>query len=125
MWLSTVSVPPRLPPICAWVRGVWTPFATPIPLPPEIELLEEPQAASPSASAPATTAVASCLVGLIAASPLCRWNIEVHRAALGLSASCRPSPSRLKASTVSSSASPGKVMYHQAVLKIGVAAAII
>src|SRR5437764_10733264 len=44
---------------------------------------------------------------------------------LGLSASSRPSPTRLNASTVSSSATPGKTMYHHAVLKIGVASEII
>src|SRR5207244_1918411 len=49
----------------------------------------------------------------------------VHRPRLGLRASWRPSPRRLKASTVSSSATPGKTMYHQALSKMEVASAII
>src|ERR1700733_15208672 len=46
-------------------------------------------------------------------------------APLGLSASSRPSPTRLNASTVSNSAVPGKTMYHHAVLKIWEASEII
>ena len=48
-------------------------------------------------------------------------SIDQLSAALGCSASCRPSPTRLKASTVSSRATPGKSMYHHAVSKIDVA----
>ena len=44
---------------------------------------------------------------------------------VGLSASWSPSPTRLNASTVSSSATPGKTMYHHAVSKIAEASAII
>src|SRR5262249_18460982 len=48
-----------------------------------------------------------------------------ERPAFGLSASCRPSPTRLNASTVSTRATPGKTMYHQAVSKTPLADAII
>src|SRR5215218_499114 len=48
-----------------------------------------------------------------------------HRSALGSSASRSPSPSRLNASTVSSSAAPGKTMYHHCVSKLSEASAII
>ena len=43
----------------------------------------------------------------------------------GSSASRTPSPRRLKASTVRNEGGPGEAKYHQAVLKIGVASAII
>ena len=43
----------------------------------------------------------------------------------GFSASCMPSPTRLNASTVKTSARPGKSMYHQADWKIGAASASI
>src|SRR5205085_8626376 len=49
----------------------------------------------------------------------------IHRSALGSSASRSPSPSRLNASTVSSSAAPGNTMYHHCVSKLSDASAII
>ena len=96
---------------------------------PRDELLEllEPQAASPTASSPVTASgdqaarttphsVSSCVDGCARS----RRSHAAHRVSpRGLSASSRPSPTRLNASTVSSSAAPGKTMYHQAVLKIG------
>src|SRR6478736_2155393 len=48
-----------------------------------------------------------------------------HRSERGFSASWSPSPTRLKARTVRTSATPGKSMYHQAESKIGTADAII
>ncbi len=119
-WLSTVSVPPRLPPLCAWVLGLWIP-------------LRADRSRSSSCSSRMRRARARARRRAPPSQPLsdrphdgascalCWTGRPVHRAVLGLRASCRPSPSRLNASTVSSSAMPGKVMYHHAVLKIGVA----
>src|SRR5277367_3720852 len=89
------------------------------------ELLElEPHAASTNASAATVAIAATVLIDLIESPPVLLIE-RPHRAPLGFRASLSPSPSRLKASTVSSRAAPGKTMYHHAVLKIGVAEAII
>ncbi len=58
-------------------------------------------------------------IGSRADLPLGRVRRGPHRPPpRGFSASCRPSPSRLNASTVSSRAAPGKNMYHHAESKI-------
>src|ERR1019366_3877873 len=69
-WLSTLSVPPFLPPLCASVAGVSTPLGA-LPELLELELLElEPQAASASANTPASATRATVLIDLVMGPPL-------------------------------------------------------
>src|ERR1700759_1720044 len=109
--------------------------AEPPPLPLD-ELLDElllPHAATPTASTAAIASAIRLRLPLIGGFLLCLkregrspMSHGAHRVSpRGFSASNKPSPTRLNARTVSSSATPGKTMYHQAVLKIGVASAII
>src|SRR5437764_1494252 len=127
---STCRVPPFLPPVSDCVDGLWYPPVPTLSLPELLDLLE-PHAAMTTASATTTAAAAIALIDLIASPPVRvspvprRVDVSRHQALLGLSASRNPSPSRLKASTVSNNAAPGKTMYHQAVVKIGVALEII
>src|ERR1039457_3126281 len=83
VWSSTVSVPPRLPPVCVSVNGVWIPLATLIPLP----LVEdppapplEPHAASTHTTAPANAADTNILIELVTASPsVCTLGCPIGR----------------------------------------------
>ncbi len=105
------------------------------PDPPPDELFEEllpPQADIPAASTAVTAKainVRLTLIGFASCGVFRARDRNVnqpHRESpRGLSASNRPSPTRLNASTVSSRATPGKTMYHQAVLNTGVASEII
>src|SRR2546423_10901720 len=91
-----------------------------------LDLPPLPQVAT--ASAVATTAIAAgsalgILMGCLFSLLDCQ--MARHRSERGLSASCNPSPTKLNASTVSTSATPGNTMYHHALSKIGTADAII
>ena len=124
---STCSVPPFLPPVSDSVVGLWYP---PVLMTAAVDAAtarwssscssrtrRPPIRARPRSSCrcdrPNRTSFKTPPVLLSMTRP--------HRAFLGFRASLSPSPSRLNASTVSSSAAPGKTMYHHAVLKIGVA----
>src|ERR1035441_1141846 len=77
-WLSTVSVPPFLPPVRSAVLGVLTPAATPAPLLAEFELLLlEPHAASAIASIPASAATVIVLSDLMGASSALSFRLPV------------------------------------------------
>src|SRR5437763_360323 len=90
---------------------------------PELLLFPPPQAASVIAAATSATAIGS---GFRVRTKMAPSSVELRqRSERGFRASCNPSPTRLKARTVSTSASPGNSMYHQAESKIGVASAII
>ncbi len=96
------------------------------PLLPPLELLDllDPQAARANASAHTTPASASLFKCNVIMPPLC-MSFGRYLPAFGLSASWSPSPTRLKASTVNSNATPGNSMYHQTVWKLLVASEII
>src|SRR4051794_16944603 len=119
-------VPPCLPCLISVPEVV---LAEPPPPPP----LLPPQAAANRASETIALAAKDHRTDLvIRAPPLCGTSCTAppssgapQRPVRGFNASCRPSPTRLNASTVSRSASPGNVMYHQAVSKISMASAII
>src|SRR5450631_2244674 len=115
---STCRVPPFLPPVSDCVVGFWNspvlsfPDALGVPLAPlelgvELVLLD-PHAASTSPSTATSAIAATDLIDLIETPPVlctdCPRRGCRHQAFLGFRASLSPSPSRLKASTVNSSA---------------------
>src|SRR3954471_19473793 len=93
--------------------------------------LPPPQPTATSSSAASAAGARPLITLLIVGVPFDRCSrggpgvCVDHLAVRGFSASCRPSPTRLKARTVRSSARPGKVMYHQAVSKMSLASEII
>src|SRR5919197_2754553 len=116
---SAVSLPPFLP-------SAGVPLFDPVSPPP---LSPPPQAATPRVRARRTPRMMVHWKDRRMKRPFMSVWLElpdserrarghVDRVLLGLSASCSPSPTRLKASTVSSSAMPGKNMNHQATSKI-------
>src|ERR1700732_1261419 len=68
-WLSTVRVPPRLPPSYVSLAGVFTPAATPMPLLARVALPLAPHAASTSA-ARAASAIGMIILSDIQVPPV-------------------------------------------------------
>src|SRR4051812_12327231 len=116
---SAVSLPPFLP-------SAGVPLL--LPVSPDLLPLEPPHAATPSVRASRTPRMMVHWKDRRMKRPFMSVWLELQESErkarghvdfvlLGLSASCSPSPTRLKARTVSSSAMPGKNMNHHAVSK--------